>query len=312
MQRFREASVHQKDNVRWNFIALLVLGSQAVQAFEEPNSDARPGKLQLQEESTCSAFLLQQSASAKTAVTSADTLKSSLRQVSGFYLTQNNSRHQVRQRRIEGLLAAEPGLAVHAYMPLDPPRFTHHQAVHQAHIEMIERCNKMRPSEPCLILEDDSDWQPGLLKDRIAKIIEEQGDTWDLAMLGMGVDNLKKLRRLRPSNRKPHSVRLQGTRGGCHAYLVNRGESLDKVLGLLRHRRGQACAIQATRHRVSTCTCVERISVEDSQEHNISIVAANPCFARQTGNSKKDGRYAWAVSEQLDVRYLHPSEHQNS
>jgi len=300
------------DAVRWNVIVLLLLGGKAVNACGGPDSDARPETLQLQEELNCSTSLLQQSASSKNSATSVDTLKSSQRMINGFYLTLNNSNHKFRQRRIEALLAAESGLVVHAYMPSDPPQFTHHQAVHQAHIDMIERCKKMRPSEPCLILEDDSDWQPGLLKERIAKISKEQGDTWDLVMLGMGIDNLKKLRRLKPSNRKPHSVRLQGTRGGCHAYVVNGGASVDKVLGLLRHRRGQACAIQAAGRRVSTCTCVERISVEDAQEHNISIVVANPCFARQAGNAKKDGRFAWSVSEQLNVRYLQPSEHQNS
>lgn len=296
------------DVLHWSVFVFLILAGEAVHAFGETNSDARSRTLQLGEETNCSTSLLQHSAGSPISGKSAEALGSSVKALKGFYLTLNNSRHESEQHRIEALLAAESGLVVQAYVPTDPPGSTHHQAVHQAHIDMIERCQKMHPFEPCLILEDDSDWPPGLLKSTIAKIGEEQGDTWDLAMLGMGVDSLRKARRLKPSNRKPNSVRLQSTRGGCHAYLVNGGTSIDKVLGLLRHRRGQACSIQAKGHRVSTCTCVERISVRDAREYNISIVAANHCFARQTGNSKKDGRYAWSISEQLDISYWHRSE----
>ncbi len=98
---------------------------------------------------------------------------------------------------------------------------SHVLSVHSTHIKVLEMCAELKWT-PCLIFEADAIYSAENLHLSLLLAMQEN-KYWDIMPMGITAFDMKKF--MKDPNwptwqKKPHSMQIAGTGGGCHAYMV--------------------------------------------------------------------------------------------
>jgi len=104
--------------------------------------------------------------------------------------------------------------------------------VHNSHVRALKMCSKFQWS-PCAILESDASWDGDLYMSLSNAIRENSKKKWDLIVSGISpvaLNNLADRNRWPSWPPQNHSMRIPGTAGGCHAYVVRNPNFMSNFL----------------------------------------------------------------------------------
>lgn len=106
---------------------------------------------------------------------------------------------------------------------------SHNPAVTQDHAKALRSC-ATRAISPCLILEGDAQWF-GSLGTAITLAMEElANDDWDVLTAGIAATDIKRQVNTQTKRAKKHTLRLDATGGGCHAYVARYPATLARQM----------------------------------------------------------------------------------
>ena len=188
-----------------------------------------------------------------------------------------------KARHLNGLLASSEGLHVRPHV-FNCTKKNHVVDVHQSHIAVLQECARRR-WEPCVVLESDATWKGDLYSALVNAATENALEPWDLIVMGITPEDVVQLPKNQFKARKS-SLRLSGTGGGCHAYLVRNPSEFAKFMQ-------QRTIMSPFRGRAAPC-------IEYIHSHHVHIVLETEVPVYQTGKRDREGR-RWAIDHNAVV-----------
>lgn len=160
--------------------------------------------------------------------------------INGVYITCYHETENIKT--FKSLVSSENGRLniVTLYKNCTKPSFTRPASIldmkisekHKNHVDALAICKK-NDWHPCVIFESDAVWEGSITKKIDNAKKDLQSEDWSLLLLGFNpidYNAVKKQHKWESQKIKKNTIQLEGTAGGCHAYMAKNSSLMHTLL----------------------------------------------------------------------------------